>query len=229
MSLANSMYPRAVDDLEIVSPLPKMNTPDERNPIASTANMNLQGLSKHGKKVEKHLYEGLESGRHPSLVGDERVRDTWFRKGHTEAKRNREHEAVDKYTEKARRLLPSESYKTRKVTEKLDRALTQKARYQNKLRNIAIDSEILKEHGYIGEKDQRRINYPIYKKTRELGYTSDENSPHHSSGYKRKPSEAASSSASARPGSPSGQSEFKRPRILSPDSASRKSPGSTRH
>ena len=109
----------------------------------------------------------------------------FFRKGHAEGERNEAHKEMLSYKKAIRKANRSPLDLSTSGTKGLYRKeATKKANSRQTLKNIAHDSNILHQHGYIGSKDKQYIKHPTWIESRELGCDSDGNSAGSSFGDK---------------------------------------------
>lgn len=167
-------------------PIPDRNRPEERGSHANTPNRYLAGLTDHGKQVENYLIDGLrKDANRQNLVSRERVREMFWRKGHAEGERNEAHKEMLIHKKAIKKANRSPLDLSVSGTSGLYRKeASKRAKSRQTLKNIAHDSTILHQHGYIGSKDKKYINHPIWIESRELGYDSDGNSAGSSLGDK---------------------------------------------
>lgn len=166
--------------------LPDRNRSEERGSHANTPNRNLAGLTNHGKQVEDYLAKGIrQNAKRRKLVSGERVREMYFRKCHAEGERNEAHKEMLIHKKTIRKANRSPLDLSISGTKGLYRKeATKKSISRQALKDIAHDSNILHQHGYIGSKDKKYINHPTWIESRELGNDSDGNSAGSPSGSK---------------------------------------------
>lgn len=170
-------------------PLSSPNRSTERPLHANETTPKLPGLTDHGKKLEQELEDRVRKGDlHPTHVGSERVSRTHYLRSRAEQERNLHHTYglhLKKEIRKGNRTWTGRKLLQLKQTEaKLQETRNDKNKSKQILNKIAHDSNIHKKINTFGDKDVKHISKPVWKKSKELGYSSDDRSKGSSYGYR---------------------------------------------